>query len=281
MKVLFNKLDMDTCLTAFILGVSEKDELVAIPGDASPQDLAEPQVLCIEVGGSGQIDLNNFDHHDPDGPLETACEQAFAVTGGGGSLRRLVEYVSVVDSGGRAGRFVKTDPPYLSSIFSGMLLCTSGPAQQLLKGMEIFATVLEKGIDPFDTVVVLEEWEEYFKAYESNARRSDELGKMVQRFHTRSGLRGGFLETDYIGAVGLVYGLGYDIAVVCHPCYGPSLVRKFTVAARGVQLRHLKDILNAREPGWGGPSTGTILGSPRDGSGLTLQEVVKTVMENI
>lgn len=280
MKVLFNKVDMDTCLTAFILGVSENDDLAAIPGDASPQDLADPQVLCIEAGGSGQTALNNFDHHDPDGPLETACEQAFAVAGGGGSLRRVVEYVSAIDSGGGTGQFGKTDPPYLSSIFSGMLLCTTEPVRQLLKGMEIFATVLKEGLDPFGTVGVEQGWEEYFNAYEFNARRSDKLRRLVQRFHTRGGLRGGFLETDYIGAVGLVYGLGYDIAVVCHPCYGSSSIRKFTIGAKGAQVSHLLPILNRLEPGWGGPSTGTILGSPRDGSELTLQQVVETVRQN-
>jgi len=35
--------------------------------------------------------------------------------------------------------------------------------------------------------------------------------------------------------------------------------------------------LNALESGWGGPPTGTIVGSPREGSKLTLKEVVGIV----
>jgi hypothetical protein len=280
-KVLVQKADMDTCLTAFILGVSQKDEIVAIQGDAAPEDLADPAVLCIEVGGSGRIILNNFDHHHRAGPLEPACQQAFAVKGGHDALRRLVNYVSTIDSRGGAGEFEKAAPPYLSSIFSGMLLSTSDPTQQLVKGMEIFSTVLKEKIDPFGTMPPLEEWQEYIEAYKSNIERAASVRAMVRSFSTRGGLNGGLVETEFIGALGLIYGLGYDIAVVCHPRHGSPPVRKFTIGGNDVQLGHLLPILDKIEPGWGGPATGTILGSPRIGSKLTMRQVVNVVAENV
>lgn len=280
-KVLFNKVDMDTCLTALILGVSEKDEIVALQRDAASADLVDPTVVCIEVGGSGQVDRNNFDHHDCAGPLEPACEQAFAAKGGDDDLERLVKYVSTIDSTGGTSEFEKTQPPYLSSVFSGMLLSNPEPTQQLWNGIKIFATVLNKKIDPFGTMPPLEEWQEYIKAYESNARLGNSVRAMVKSFTTTGGLRGGFVETDYIGAPGLIYSLGYDAAVVCHPRYGLPPVRKFTIAGKDINLEHLKSALNALERGWGGSSSGTILGSPRNGSKLSLQEVVNVVIENL
>jgi len=280
-KVLIQKVDMDTSLTAYILGVSQNNQIEAIAGDASPQDLADPSVLCIEVGGSGQTFLNNFDHHDPDGPVETACEQAFALKGGDENLKRLVKYVSTIDSRGGVSEFEKTEPPYLSSVFSGMLLCTPDPIEQLLKGMNIFATALKKGIDPFSTVPLVEEWQEYLKAYEANMKRRDSVQAMVKLFTTKRGLKGGFVETDFFGAPGLIYGLGCNIAVVCHPRYGSPPVRKFTIAGNNVQVRSLLPVLERLEMGWGGPATGTILGSPRTGSHLTLEQVVELVKENL
>jgi len=86
MKVVIQQADLDTSLTALILGVSPDDEVVAVQAKAAPEDLAHRDVLCIECGGSGQTDLNNFDHHDSAVSLPPACRQAFAITGGIGSF---------------------------------------------------------------------------------------------------------------------------------------------------------------------------------------------------
>jgi hypothetical protein len=76
-RVVIQKVDLDTALTAFILGVSEKDEIVVVRDKASPEDLADPEVICIECGGSGEVEKGNFDHHDTDQELPPACVQAF------------------------------------------------------------------------------------------------------------------------------------------------------------------------------------------------------------
>ncbi len=281
MKVLIQKVDMDTCLTAFILRVSEQDEVVVLQGDAPPEDLANPNVICIEVGGSGQTHLNNFDHHEPSGPTEPACKQAYYLKRGDNALERLVDYVSILDLKGGAGVPQETEPPYLSGVFSGMLLSTPDPKEQLLKGIKIFSTVLKEGIDPFGTMPPLPEWEEYLRAKESSLEQADEVKTRVKVIKSKSGLEIGYVESEYMGTVSIIYNLGCKIAVVYHPSYGFPPRRKFTIAGNDFRVDHLKPILNALEPGWGGPATGTILGSPKEGSKLTLEQVVEIVRQNM
>ncbi|MBU1014998.1 hypothetical protein KKI17_00970, partial [Patescibacteria group bacterium] len=58
------KIDLDTCGAALLLGVSREEGVEVLRGgEASQEDLADPQILCIEVGGSGQVAERNFDHH--------------------------------------------------------------------------------------------------------------------------------------------------------------------------------------------------------------------------
>jgi len=280
MKVLVYKVDMDTCLTAFILGVSEKDELVPLQGDASPDDLANPEILCIEVGGSGQTELNNFDHHDPAGPREPACRQAYQRRGGNNRLARLVDYVSLIDLEGSKA-VPEAGFPTLNQLFSGMLLCTTRPNEQLQKGIQIFATLLNRGFDPFDTMPPLPEWQRYIEAKEQGIQEAQQVRSEVTTVQSKSGLNIGFLQSEYMGAVGIIYGLGCHVAVVCHPNFGYPPVRKFTIAGNDIQVSQLIPVFNALEPGWGGSATGTIIGSPRGGSKLTLSQVVEIVKQNI
>jgi len=77
-KAIIQKVDLDTCLTALILGVDPlADEVIVVKGEAGEEELSDPAVVCIEAGGSGRSDLNNFDHHDPDRYFEPACRQAW------------------------------------------------------------------------------------------------------------------------------------------------------------------------------------------------------------
>jgi hypothetical protein len=280
MKVLFYKVDMDTSLTAFVLGVSEKDELVPLQGDASPDDLANPKILCIEVGGSGQTELNNFDHHDPTGPIEPACRQAYQLRGGNDCLARLVDYVSLIDLEG-SKVVPEVEFPSLNQMFSGMLLCTTMPSDQLHKGVQVFSTLLSEGIDPFGTMPQLPEWQQYIEAKKQNIEKAREVRGEVTTVQSKSGLSIGFLQSEHMGAVGIIYGLGCQIAVVCHPHFGYRPERKFTIAGNDIRVSQLIPIFNSVEPGWGGSATGTIIGSPRGGSKLTLSQVVELVKQNI
>ena len=55
---------------------------------------------------------------------------------------------------------------------------------------------------------------------------------------------------------------------------------KYTVVGNGVRVDSLLPMLNDLEPAnWGGPSHGTILGSPRWGSRLSVEEVIAVVTQ--
>jgi len=74
-RVVIQKVDLDTCLTALLLEVSEQDE-VSVVADRAPQErLNDPNTLCIECGDSGQVERNDYDHHDVSDPLPPACVQ--------------------------------------------------------------------------------------------------------------------------------------------------------------------------------------------------------------
>lgn len=288
-KVVIQKADMDTVLTALLLGVSEQDEIIVVREKASPEDLADPNAICIECGGSGQTDLNDFDHHDTDKPLPPACVQAFPLHFSPQDkplLERLVEYVSLLDTQGpealkarsqlREGAF-----PTLSDIFSGMLLTTKEPKEQLLRGMEIFRTVLQEELDPFGLMPELPEWEEYTEAKRQNNEAIRKAVTNARFFETRSGLRAGFVETEVIGALGALYNLGCRVAIAYSPRFGNPPVPKYTIAGNGIRVDALLPILNEHEPGWGGPAHGTIIGSPRTGSRLKPEGVIEIVQEHL
>ena len=330
MRVIIQQVDLDTCLTALILGVSPDDEIIVVREGASPEDLADPEVLCIECGGSGQVELNNFDHHDTSEELPPACRQAFdhrfledpdrwatrnperwgrmmsplefhlaarlfpdwpsdyerrvAVQR---EIERLVDYVSLLDTQGpealkaRSG-LPKGAFPTLSDVFSGMRLSVRDPREQLIKGMEILRLVLERGLDPFGLMPELPEWREYIEAKRRNDEELERAKSRARLFTTRSGLRAGYLETSYFGALGVLYELGCQVAIAYNPEFGDPPVRKYTIGGNGIRVDSLLPLLNAREPGWGGPAHGTVIGSPREeGSRLQPEEVIALVREHL
>jgi hypothetical protein len=308
-KVIIQKVDLDTALTALICGVSALDEIIVSRGDAACEDLADPDVLCIEAGGSGKVHLNNFDHHNEGSQLPASCEQAFRVhhTGnvpspsplprwGGGQgeegpspLARLVDYVAMLDCRPQelAARQPKPAFPTLSAVFSGMLLTEKSPREQLLKGMAILQTVLDRGLDPFGTMPVLSpaegpelpEWKPWIEA----KRQNDEAVRAAQDnadyFVTAGGLRAAFLESSFIGGIGALYAKGCRVVVMYNPCFGAPPVPKFTIAGNGVRMDGLLPELNRLEPGWGGRET--IIGSPRTGSRLEPATVRKLVAQGL
>jgi hypothetical protein len=289
MRVVIQKVDLDTALTAFLSGVSEEDEIVVARDQASPEDLANPDVVCIECGGSGQVELGNFDHHNTDQELPPACVQAHQAGSGPQdheSLERLVDYVSRLDTQGpealkERSKLPEGAFPTLSDVFSGMLLVTRDPKAQLLKGVGILRTVLEQGIDPFGILPKLEGWEEYIEAKRRNEEAIQKALKSAKFFTTKGGRKAGFVETEVIGALGALYGQGCEIAVAYSPQFGNPPVPKYTIAGNGVRVDSILEILNEKEPSWGGPAQGTIIGSPRRGSKLEPEEVLKVVKDHL
>lgn len=276
-RVVVQKVDLDTALTALLMGVSGDEEVRAVPERAGSEDLEDPRVLCIEAGGSGQVHLNNYDHHDTPEPLPPACVQAFRAVGEPARFARLVEYVSAVDE----GRRVPSDRPAgsvgLSGLFSGMLLRTPDPAEQLRQGVNLLRAVLDLGLDPFGPMPERPEWADYLQARRENERALEEALRKVQPFRTRGGLPGAFLETSAFAAYGVLYRQGYRVVVLYNPRFGHPPRPKYTIGGNGLRVDGLLPFLNSLEPGWGGPAHGTVIGSPRRGSRLSPEEVLGVV----
>ncbi len=284
---------------------------------ATEADLSNPRILCIEVGGSGRVAEGNFDHHDipivPEGlgTIYSACRQAWAVvpcqfcggvygdpdrlpyiawghflgtdcgSGENKLVARLVEYIDCLDTKGpiALGKRQGDRYPTLSDIFNGMLLTVRNPVEQLFRGVEMLRGIVEGGIDPYGRMPAEENptWAAYAAAKAENNRQIRQAVDGAQFVATASGKKLAWLETDFFGAPGALYGVGAQVVVAFSPHFGQTKVPKFTVAGNGIRVDAVLPELNAREPGWGGPATGTILGSPREGSKLTLDEVVEIV----
>lgn len=288
-KVVVQKIDLDTALTAYILGVNHNDEIVVVQSRASEEDLADPSVICIECGGSGQVDLNNFDHHDTELPLPPACVQAYLLTMADTRfepVEQLVEYVAILDTqGGKALRQYSNLPagafPTLSDVFSGMLLTTESGSEQLIRGLDIIHTIVDRRIDPFGIMPGLPEWRTFIDAKRANDEKVQKVAESARFFTTNAGLKAGYIETDVPGVVGVLYTMGCDIAIAYSPNFripgAPAPIPKYTIAGNGVRVDGILKVLNDLDPGWGGPSHGTIIGSPRSGSKLPLERVVEIV----
>lgn len=287
MKILFQQADLDTCLTALLLGVSERDEIVHRRGEATPEELADSTALCIEAGGSGQVHLNNFDHHNTTEPLPSACVQAYHFRGGEACLepnrrarvRRLVEYVAQIDQDPSSLPPIEGMP--LSALFSGMRLSIRDPRKQLLEGIALLQTILAEKIDPFDPMTKRSEWQPYIATKEENTRGLAEVEHKARIFTGKSSLTVGYVETTFIGALGALYERGCAVAIAFHPCFGEPPVPKYTIGGNGVRVDALLPVLTSQEPGWGGPASGTIIGSPRTGSLLTPEQVITLVAETL
>jgi hypothetical protein len=268
---------MDTVLTALLAGVTETDSIVNVKGRADKEDLENPEVLCIECGGSGQIQLNNFDHHSAD-TLPSACMQMARVKNiEDPFLLELIEYVDKVD---RALPIEFIAPfPSLSSLFSGMMLLKKN-TERLLCGIEIFKTVIRKKIDPFVTMPERPEWYEYIDAKQRNHASLMKFLKNAEFRKTPNGFKIGFSSHHAIGGIKALHDKGCDIVILHHDAFGENRISKFTIASKSIALRPLVDAFTEFEDGWGGHST--IIGSPLEsGSSLSKEQVIQTVIRQL
>ena len=291
MRVVLQQVDLDTCLTGLLLGVGAAAEVTVARDGATPAELADPAVLCIEAGGSGQTELNNFDHHDAAGSWPPACVQASRAVGAAGSPapERLVAYVAEVDLGRAPARDWETDADgrlSLSSVFSGMRLTVRDPREQFFAGLRVLRTVLEESIDPFGPMPPRPAWQAYADAHRRERAALAALLHAAERFPTAGGRTAGYLRTDRIGALRALYRSGCDVAIAYAPAFRPPAggapIRKFTIAGRdGLRVGGLLGPLAEREPGWGGPAHGTIIASPRRGTDLDPAEIKRLVRDHL
>jgi len=251
-KAIIQKVDLDTCLTALILGVDPlADEVIVAKGEAGEEELNDPAVICIEAGGSGRSDLNDFDHHDPDRYFEPACRQTWRKQGGvddenpytavgnfaagrrawvrqgadGEHLARLVDYVCMVDERIPVGELPEF--PTLSNIFSGMLLIEKEPAAQFAKGIAILRRVVAARLDPYDTMPDCEAWRPFAEAKEANFRLVKETLEQAEYYLSRRGRKVGYVESTAIGGIGTLYEQGCEVAVMFNPAFGEPPMPKY------------------------------------------------------
>jgi hypothetical protein len=274
----YQRPDLDTCLAGTILGFDEMSAAVFRPLGALADELADPGFICLEAGGSGQTELNNYDHHATRLPLAPACAQAFAARGRPARYRRLVEFTEIVDQWHRSD--MMPGFPNVSHLISGIrFVHFADPERQLRAGISALRRIAESGLDPFASLPWLPEWAEYL---EEKTRRVEVLHTLPREVELvrRGRLVFGFLRSAVPGAVGAVYAAGADVAVVSNPAATGPAACKYTIAANQIRIDPLLPVLNSRESGWGGPSHGTIVGSPRAGSHLPFCVVRNIVLEN-
>ncbi|MBI3977278.1 MAG: hypothetical protein HY331_03745 [Chloroflexi bacterium] len=280
-RVVIQKVDLDTALTALILGAGDGDQVAAVRDTATTDDLDDPEVICIECGGSGLTHLNNFDHHNTAQPLPPACRQAIEAAGlaGNPDLLRLVNYVAALDVGELAGQ--PAPFPNLSTVFGGMLLITPDPVEQLKRGLAILRRVLDDEIDPAGRMPEIPPWQPYLAAKRANDERLRTVLARVRPFTTAGGLRAAFLEHDEVGGLGMLYREGYRVVILYSPHFGTPPVPKYTIGGDRVRVDGLLPVFDDAEPGWGAPSHGTIVGSARTGSTLTPDRVITIVQDHL
>lgn len=280
--VIIQQADLDTCLTALILGITEGINLETRHSEANIAELENLDIFCIEAGGSGWVERSNFDHHDPATYYPPACYQALIHTGiKNRDLERLTDYVCHIDE---CRPFTPVSFPSLSGIFSGMRLTETSCEKQLFEGIGILRTVLDEGLDPFRSMPERGEWHPYLNAKRQDVEKKNLLLKSASIFSARSGTKIGFMEvppgeTGAIGGFGALYRMGCEVAILFHPAFGEPPVRKFTIAGNGRPVSLLLPYLTTLEPGWGGRET--IIGSPRTGTSLETGQVLQLVMEKL
>ncbi len=275
MRVVFRKCDLDTCLTAAVLGVSECDTIVCRPEGALPEEIDDLQTCCIEAGGSGGAAQNNFDHHSMHLRLPPACVQAFEFKGRPKQYEALVEFTHRLDT----GKTVGVPFPNMSSLMSGILLVHPNSIDQFVSGIANLNLAAVLALDPFDTLPRLRRWRVYFEAKQRQRQRLQREVRLAQFCSTKA-WKVGFLETEEPGAPAWLYHAGAHVAVVRRPALPPAELSKYTICGNGVSVSPLLSILNSVEGGWGGPSHGTIIASPFRGSRLTFTELRELILKN-
>lgn len=279
-EVLFRKPDLDTLVSALVCGVDLNTPKRAVQV-ASEEELADPEILCLEVGGSGRIETNNFDHHDPDLELPPACVQAWDKFKSTLEERfdqdklriieMLVDYTSALDE----GRISSQPFPALSHIISGILLVEKDQITQFEKGLSVLLLFLEEKLNPYNSLaesklVNRPDIQRYLQAKRENQNKLQEDFKKAYFFTTKSGILAGVLVTEAVGGHGYLYSKGANIVLLYNP-----VLRKFTISSKEISLFPLLQALLKMEEGWGGRKT--IIGSPPSGSKLSLAFVIELI----
>ncbi len=246
------KLDLDAISTAIAALIVYPGTPLATANTATPEGkaqlaewLADSEVVCIEVGGSGQTDLNNFDHHQPGLELACALAQFVAKNGGISAWRRLAEYIDAFDSHGPSAVKNLT----VANIEKGLRLQAEDqkwPTEKLLaEAKKLLDAVLDLGGEADNAEVVAKiaaivEFAPALARVTEEDRLIADLKAGIQTVVLSSGKRLGVVTSPYRGnAAAIVTAEGFDFAAAFNPL---SQGGKWTFA---VSPAHMSGNLNA------------------------------------
>jgi len=272
MKIVMSKsIDMDCCMTAAILLDEQKPEdcEIILKDKATQEELYDVGIACIECGLSGRTDLNDWDHHyysneSNSDPLPPACVQAgyhkFF------KLPMIIQAIGAWDEGREFGELGEC-----KDTFAGMLLSIKNTKDQALAGIKLCQKWLGGDFLPSEEEI---KWMEVKETYDRKVEESLERTNLLQSRQDRTIA---YLESEFWGSLQACQSRleEEDIVVVRNPSTG-----KITVALKPqskADLREVCEILNRVDPGWGGPISGKIIGSPHAGTKLELDDVVDIV----
>ena len=269
--VVLQKADLDTVCAGFLLGATDCLPVVLVADVAPRNRLDDISVLCLECGGAGEVLLGNFDHHDPSGPVGTAVEQAWATLGHPVAMQRLVAYVSQHDR----GLTEEAPDPDLSlvGLFSAMRQVVRREDARFRAGLSLLRWYVATGLDPRGPLAARGPHELLAERRKGAVASNSPFPDTYDAGLTSAGRRLAVL-TDGSGlSLRQLFSDGFEVVVAEAASFGEPARRRLTVAldprychvrdAVGVTERIRRRLVDL-EPGWGGPASGTILGSPRD-----------------
>jgi len=276
----FQKPDMDTVLTAIILGFDFSDQLIISTPEISQELLERPDIYCIECGGSGQLESRNFDHHNTQQLLPSACAQAYSWKGLNDSrLFELVNYVKWVDEGLIIPGCDKQVGFYVSNVYSGMLfMYADSIVDQFYHGALFLKKIIEKKINPWKPVPKISEWQPYVQLKKRQWFQLEKYKSNINFYKTDSGLTFGFLCAPVPGIHALLRRSGCKISIAAG-LTNHNEKMYMTISSNQLSMLDLLPEINKREKGWGGPCHGKIIGSPKKGTIMSETNIVDIIIK--
>ena len=280
-KLCFIKPDLDTVATAAILLDKLPQEVCALTDNASADLLNDPEVLCIECGGSGDTDHSNFDHHINDIDLPCAAEQAWKHTGADSDYEDFIRFVAEVDLGllnPQKNSDADPDSVPFSFVFSGMLLIEKDPYTRMRHGFKLVKKALNTlpSFDPYKINRFDSRFQKYIKAKINAQKILFNESRSIKYFSINSFVCM-YLSTVVPGVHGLLRTMGADLSIAHNPesnFYSVSVRSGLEYLMPAVMNR-----LNASDPGWGGHPERGIIGSPRKGTVLNRDSIINHIQE--
>ncbi len=272
------KPDLDTIVTAALAGINPKThQLVVLTSRAPAAVLENPKFLCLECGGSGQIHLNNFDHHDGTG-LPSACVQALKVFMTDDLfMHRLVAYAAAIDSGvftPKSGNIT------LGHVLGGLALTYTSFEHCFWAGLHVVRELVARRISPQNLGLHMHQnslWAGYVARQKAQRVALSNCTQAVRRIAVPCGYLLA-LTTCYAGVHGLLLSLGGQVRLAMR--HLPSGKTQATISCAN-DLRHILShflaLASQHEQGWGGPDHGCIVASPYGGSCLGEEEILAII----